>query len=614
MAPNPDNPHEEELMVGRMDSRLAGRLLRYALPYKSWITLAVLMVLLVVLLDLGGVLIIKKVLDGPFSAPSSMIENGQATSDLYLWSAVYGVIVVVFCVVRYVQGVLMAIIGQNVMRDVRTQLFRHLQRMSLSFYDGNPVGRLVTRVANDVEALNQLFSAGVVTLLADLVLLSTITFMLFYFSPQLALVTLSVLPFLLLVTFVFRYFARKFYREQRAHLSHLNAFTHESIQGMNLIQLYVREKDNHARYEGINRKYLGTFLKTVLCYSVYYPVLEIFMAGALVAILVRSGYLMQDPVDPLTVGSFVIFWQFLDRFAAPIRDMAERYNVLQAAMAAAERIFAILDTPENVPDSDGAVSPADLGGEIEYQNVSFSYNEEDYALRDFSYQVRPGETVAIVGATGAGKTSLTNLLTRFYDPQEGRILVDGKDIRDLNKRAYRRHLAVVLQDPFIFSRSILENIRLGNAAISEEQAIQAAHRVHADGFIQKLENGYHTQLNERGTMLSVGERQLLSFARALAHQPRILVLDEATAHVDTETEKLIQKAVEELLADRTSIVVAHRLSTIQKADRIIVLHKGTLRETGTHQELLAQKGIYYRLYQLQFLGDGRDSSAPSGAA
>ena len=610
MPPQSGAPHEEELFVGRMDAGLAKRLLSYALPYKWRIATAVSLVLLVVLLDLAGVFIVMKVLDGPFSAPTSMIENGEPTRELYVWAGVYVAVIIAFCVARYTQGILMAIIGQNVMRDVRTQLYRHLQKMSLSFYDANSVGRIVTRVANDVEALNQLFSAGVVTLLADIVLLSTITLALFVINWQLATVTMAIVPFLLLVTFVFRFFARKFYREGRAHLSHLNSFTHESIQGIDIIQLYLREKDTRERYVGINGKYLQTFLKTVFCYSVYYPVLEILMAVGLVAILIRSGHLMQEG---LTFATFYGFWRFLDRFSAPIRDMAERYNVLQAAMAAAERIFSILDTPERIADSNKATAPETLRGEIEYQNVSFSYNDEDFALKDFSYHVQPGETVAVVGATGAGKTSLTNLLARFYDPQSGRILVDGTDIREYQKRSYRLHLAVVLQDPFIFSRTNLENIRLGNPAITEEAAVEAARRVHAHNFINKLPDGYHTQLNERGTMLSVGERQLLSFARALAHDPRILVLDEATAHVDTETENLIQKAVDELLANRTSIVVAHRLSTIQKADRIVVLHKGVLRETGSHQELLAQKGIYHRLYQLQFLGDATDAPASSGA-
>jgi ATP-binding cassette subfamily B protein len=607
-----ESPHEEELAVGRMDAGLAMRLLSYALPYRRYIVIAVSLVLLVVLLDLAGVFIVMRVLDGPLHAPTSMIESGQPKRELFIWAGVYVGVILTFCVARYAQGILMAFIGQNVMRDVRTELYRHLQNMSLSFYDSNSVGRIVTRVANDVEALNQLFSAGVVTLLADIVLLSTITLALFYIEPNLALVTMAIVPFLLVVTFIFRYFARKFYREGRAHLSHLNSFTHESIQGIDIIQLYVREKDTRERYTGINGKYLITFLKTVLCYSLYYPALEILMAVALVFILIRSGHLMQ--AGGLTFGTFYLFWRFLERFSAPIRDMAERYNVLQSAMAAAERIFKILDTPERVPDMDKARAPETLRGEIEYDRVSFSYNDEDYALRDFSYHVKPGETVAVVGATGAGKTSLTNLLARFYDPQDGRILVDGTDIREYQKRSYRQHLAVVLQDPFVFSRSILENIRLGNPAISDEAAMEAARRVHADGFISKLPNGYHTELNERGTMLSVGERQLLSFARALAHDPRILVLDEATAHVDTETENLIKKAVDELLANRTSIVVAHRLSTIQKADRIVVLHKGELRESGSHQELLGKKGIYYRLYQLQFLGDASDASAASGVA
>ncbi len=609
-------PHDEESHVGRMDSQLAARLLRYALPYKGWITLTVLLVLLVPILDLAGTIIVKQAIDGPLkdaielrgSTDGDGADGGDGASaevsataldQLLRWAGLYFVVMLVFIVLRYAQGLLMARIGQRVMRDVRTEIFRHLQRMPLSFYDRNPVGRLVTRLTNDVEALNQLFTSGVVTLLADILLLTGIAVLLVYFSLDLALVTIAVVPFLLVVTFVFRYFARKFYRQQRSQLSRLNAFTHESIQGIDVIHLFTREGDTARRYGALNEGYLRTFLKTVFAYSVYFPVLEVITASGLVAILWRGGYLIGT--GGIELGVFYLFWRFLERFTVPIRDMAERYNVLQSAMAAAERIFDIIDSPETIRSRPDASVPTSLAGEIAFEDLSFAYHDDDYVLRDFDVRIAPGETVAIVGATGAGKSTIISLLNRFYDPQKGRVSVDGKDIRDYDLHAYRGRLATVLQDPFIFSRSALENIRLGNPAIDAAAAREAARRVEADRFLQLLPDGYSTTLQERGVTLSMGERQLLSFALALAHDPDILVLDEATAHIDTETEKRIERALAQLLKGRTSIIIAHRLSTIQRADRILVLHMGVLREQGTHRELLAEKGIYYRLHQLQFL-------------
>ncbi len=627
MPPTPLSSQEEEKQVGRMDAQLAKRLLKYAWPYKKLLLLTLFLVLMVPLLDLAGTIIVKEALDGPLK---SIIDSGSsdgsssisgmnffqdwaqtfefeldhlssARSSLFNYCRVYLFILLMFIALRYAQGLMMATIGQKVMRDVRMQIFSHLQRMPLEFFHKNPVGALVTRLTNDVEALNQLFTSGVVTLLADIILLTGISCVLFYNSPDLALVTVSVVPVLLIATFIFRYFARKFYREQRSHLSHLNAFTQESLQGIDTIQLFTRESETRSRFRGINFNYMKAFLKTVLAYSIYFPVIEMVSATALVLIILRGGYLLGS--NGIEFGTFFLFWRFLERFLMPIRDMAERYNVLQAAMAASERIFRVLDSEESIRNRPDAKSVDNIKGEIEFDRVTFSYNSKDIVLKNFSAKVKTGESVAIVGATGAGKSTLITLLSRFYDPQEGGIKLDGTDLRDLKKQEFRSRMAVVLQDPFIFSRSILENITLGNPNISREQAIEAAKRVNAHGFIERLPDGYDTHLQERGGTLSVGERQLLSFARALSHDPDLIVLDEATAHVDTETEKLIQEALEVLLKDRTSIVIAHRLSTIQRADRILVLHKGELRESGQHQELLTEKGIYYRLYQLQFLGE-----------
>lgn len=605
MPPTPLSSREDERHVGRLDARLARRLLRYAWPYKRLLLLTLGLVLLVPVLDLTGTIIVKEVLDGPLreaiEAPAGAeLPTESARDELLRWCGIYLLVLLIFIVFRYTQGLMMATIGQKVMRDVRMQTFSHLQRMPLEFFHQNPVGALVTRLTNDVEALNQLFTSGVVTLLADIILLTGITTLLFYYSPDLALVTVSVVPILLVATFIFRYFARKFYREQRSHLSHLNSFTQESLQGIDTIQLFTREGTTRRQFSGINFQYLTAFLKTVMAYSVYFPVIELVSATALVLIIWRGGYLLGE--GTIEFGTFFLFWRFLDRFIMPIRDMAERYNVLQAAMAAAERIFRVLDSEESIRDREGARPVESIEGAIHFDDVTFSYNGKDIVLKHFDATIEPGETVAIVGATGAGKSTLIALLSRFYDPDQGAIRLDGTDLRDLRKLEFRSRMAVVLQDPFIFSRSVLENITLGNPRITREAAIEAARRVNAHGFIERLKDGYDTVLQERGGTLSVGERQLLSFARALAHDPDLIILDEATAHVDTETEKLIQEALEELLRGRTSIVIAHRLSTIQRADRILVLHKGVLREQGRHQELLARKGIYYRLYQLQFLG------------
>ncbi|HLU48847.1 MAG TPA: ABC transporter ATP-binding protein, partial [Planctomycetota bacterium] len=441
---------------------------------------------------------------------------------------------------------------------------------------------------------------GIVSFLADLLVLVGITFALIWVNLTLAAVTLCALPLLLVATFLFRAKARKYYREQRGHLSHLNAFTQESVQGMTVVQAFRREERNQAEYEAINSRYRGSFLRSVLCYAVYFPTVELVEDITLAGIILIAASQLGAVPPELTFGSFFLFWYFLGRFFQPIRDMAERYNILQSAMAAAERIFKVLDTPETVRDPESPRTMGRIEGRIEFKNVWFAYNEEQWVLRDVSFAVEPGQTVAIVGATGAGKSTLIQLLSRFYDVHRGSIEIDGVDVRSVKKSEIRRQIAVVLQDVFVFSRSIRDNLRLDNPAISDEAIEAAARVVHADRFIRRLPRGYDEVLRERGTSLSVGERQLLSFARALVHDPAILVLDEATANVDSETEALIQDALERLLAGRTSIVIAHRLSTIRRADKIIVFHKGEVREIGTHQELVERGGIYRRLYELQY--------------
>ncbi|MCZ6793282.1 MAG: ABC transporter ATP-binding protein [Planctomycetota bacterium] len=599
----------EDLIVGKaFDRQLMFRLLRYALPYRLQISLALLLILLVTLLGLVGPFLVQAAIDGPLDdsialRPSIAAEASfpeDAMRELYLLAGIFLAVSASLVCLRFFQGLMMAWIGQKVMLDLRQELFAHLLRMPFAFYDRSPVGRLVTRVTSDVEALNELFASGFVSFIADVLVLVGITLVLLLVNWQLALVTLSVVPLLLLATFIFRAKARQFYREQRGHLSHLNAYTQESIQGMSLIQVFNRQEDSRRRYQRINRKYLSAFLKSVFSYSVYFPVVEILGTGALVAVIWAAASQLSQPEPELTLGNFFLFWYFLGRFFQPIRDMAERYNVLQAAMAAAERTFKILDTPESLNDPAEPRRLERIEGRVEFQNVSFAYRDDKPVLEDVSFTVEPGETVAIVGATGAGKSTVISLMSRFYDARKGSIRIDGVDVRDYRKADLRSRIGIVLQDVFIFSRSVLENIALDTDGISREDVERASAHVNAERFISRLPGGYDEALKERGRTLSVGERQLLAFARALVHSPDILVLDEATASVDSETEALIQDALGKLLEGRTSIVIAHRLSTVRRAQRIVVLHKGRVREIGTHAELMALGGIYKRLYELQY--------------
>jgi len=594
------SPFHEDIVLGKaFDRRLMLRLLKYALPYWGGMLRVFILIVIVTVLGLLGPFLVKYAMDHPLRA--SLTGKGtpdpSAIEQLGWLAGVFVLVSVALLVLRYLQAYSMAVIGQKVMFDLRQELFEHLQRMPLAFFDGSPVGRLVTRITSDIEALNELFASGVVTFFADVMVLIGITVALIWVDLRLALVTLAVLPFLLLVTFIFRTKAREFYREQRGHLAHLNAFTQESIQGMSIIQLFQRESKNLDQYKEINGAYLNAFQKTVLAYSLYFPAVEILSNLALIGILWQGAIRIGS--GNLSLGGFYLFWYFLGRFFQPIRDMAERYNVLQSAMASAERIFKVLDTPEGLPVVRSVITPAARPA-VEFKHVWFAYRDEEFVLKDVSFTVEPGEMLAIVGATGAGKSTLMNLLGRYYDPQRGSIELRGVDIRQYDKRDLRRRIGIVLQDVFLFSRSVRDNIRLGNEEIPDSFVEECARIVNADEFIRRLDKGYDHVLKERGGTLSAGERQLLAFARAIAHHPELMVLDEATANVDTRTEVLIQDALEKLFQRRTSMVIAHRLSTVRRANRIIVLHKGEIREEGTHAELLKKEGIYSRLYQLQY--------------
>jgi ATP-binding cassette subfamily B protein len=500
------------------------------------------------------------------------------------------------------------------MYDLRREIFARLQRLEIAFYDRNPVGRLMTRVTSDVEVLNELFSSGVVTVFGDIFTLVLIVIAMMLMDWQLALVTLAVMPFVFLAAAIFRSRIRSAYRDIRVRLARINAFLQEHLSGMAVIQLFGREKDTSERFAGIDRDYLEAHLRSITYYALFFPIIELLTAISLATILVYGGGRLLD--DAVTVGVIAAFLQYARRFFRPIQDLSEKYNMLQGAMASSERIFKLLDTPEAVTtQAAGRPVPADARGRIEFRDVWFAYRRReaddawDWVLRGISFVAEPGERIAIVGHTGAGKTSLISLLMRFYEPQKGEILFDGVPIRQIDAASLRQRMGLVLQDVFLFSRDVETNIRLGNTQIDRAVVRAAAERVGAAPFIDRLAAGYEQPVGERGTAISVGERQLLSFARALAFNPLVLILDEATSSVDSALEERIETALETLMHGRTALVIAHRLSTVQNADRILVLHHGEIVEQGSHQELLRRDGLYAQLYELQFADAGAAASA-----
>jgi len=584
------NYHEEEILGKAYDSRLMKRLLRYLKPYKFYVVLAI--VLAIAGAALGAV--------RPRLTPiivDNYIKNGDEHGLTLMALVLFGLMLVQGAT-QYALTYLTEWIGQRTIFDLRMQVFEHLQELSLKFFDKNPVGRLVTRVTNDVEVLNEMFSSGVVMVFADVFTIIWILYFMFSLHWQLALVTLSVLPILAYGTFLFRKKVRETYRQIRIQVARMNAYMNEHITGMNTVQIFGREKKSFESFDKINAAHRDANIKSIFYYAVFYPSVDLISAIAVALIIWYGGSGVLS--NYLTLGILISFMQYTEMFFRPIRDLSEKYNIMQTAMASSERLFKLLDDKTFVKNPDEPVLLSTARGDIEFRNVWFAYNGEDYILKNISFQINAGETVAFVGATGAGKSSIINILSRFYEINKGQILIDGIDIRTVDKRELRRHIGVVMQDVFLFSGDIKTNIGLGDDSIRLERIKAAAQIVGADRFIEQLPNGYDEEVKERGATLSVGQKQLLAFARALAYNPKILVLDEATSSVDTETEMLIQNAIRELLRGRTSIVIAHRLSTIQNADKIIVLHHGEIREIGTHQELLALGGIYYKLYQLQY--------------
>lgn len=581
---------EDEILGKAYDSKLMKRLLVYIKPYKMYVIAAILFNILVAALGPLRPYLSKVAID-------DYIMHKDYNGLLLIVGILFASLIIQ-AVVQYYLTYFTELMGQKIIYDIRIQLFSHVQKLALKYFDKTPVGRTVTRVTNDVDALNEMFSSGVITVFSDIFMLVFIFIFMFSMSWPLTLVTLAVIPFLFYATFLFRRKVREQYRNVRTHLARLNSYMQEHVTGMNVVQMFAKEKKELEKFSSINDDFKNANIRSVFYYAIFFPFVELLSAVSIsLVIWYASGEIINGLI---TFGVLTAFLQYIEMFWRPVRDLSEKYDILQRAMAASERIFNLLDDNTMIKNPDTPVILQKVRGEIEFNNVWFAYNPGEYVLKNVSFKINPGETIAIVGATGAGKTSIVNILTRFYDIEKGSITLDGIDIRNLNKRDLRKHISMVLQDVFLFSGTIKSNISLGNSDISDQQIYEAAKTVGADKFILNLPNKFDEEVKEKGATLSVGQRQLISFARALAYNPQILILDEATSSVDTETEQLIQNAIEKLLVGRTSIVIAHRLSTIQNADKILVMHKGELKETGNHQELLAKRGIYYRLYELQY--------------
>ena len=633
---------QDDDVIGKAyDGRLMRRLLTYLYPYKWAAFISIGAILIKAVCDVLGPYLTEVAIDHYMTAHPT-----QRTEFVARWlstnpyrgiaqiAVIYLGLLLLSFLLEFIQTYLMQWTGQKIMFDLRRQIFGHLQRMHVGFYDRNPVGRLVTRLTSDVDALNEMFTSGVFAIFEDIFVLAGIVFVMLRMKWWLALLAFSVLPLILLATRIFRKYVRDSYRRIRTAIARINSYTQEHISGMSLIQLFNRQRRAFTDFEAVNKTHLVAFKDSILAYALYYPVVEILSSAAIAMVIWFGGRgVLRGAV---TIGVLVAFIQYAQRFFRPIQDLSEKYNILQAAMAASERVFKLIDTQPEI------VSPArpketDNSGSIEFVNVWFTYQRLDdemkaliaratpdelagmanieWILRGVSFRITPDQTAAIVGHTGAGKSTIISLMMRFYDIQHGSVLVDGVDVRQHDLEKLRQHFGVVLQDPVLFSGTIESNIRMGTEAITDEEMRRAAEQVNIHDFITSLPGGYLEPMRERGNSLSTGQKQLINFARALAHNPRILILDEATSSVDTDTEMRVRLALERMIEGRTSVVIAHRLSTVQRADVILVMHKGQLREMGSHQELLARRGIYWKLYQLQYkdqeLGMGASGLAPS---
>jgi len=592
MSEGNNNPFAEtELDAKAYDSRLMRRLLKYAARYWHFFLAAVILLFASTIVDLARPYLIGITIDNFIKKADVRALN---TMGIY-----FVILIASGFIFNLLQIYVLSFAGQSIIYNIRQQIFTHLQKLPLAYFDRNPIGRLVTRVTNDTETLNDMYTNVLVTLLKDFsILIGTLIIML-NLSIRLTLITLTVMPVVIVVTIIFRRKIRKVYRNVRTALAKINSAISENISGMRIIQLFNREKENFIKFDETGREYYKAAMNEIVTFGLFRPIIEL-LSSLVISLLIWFGG-VNVLEGTLQFGTLYAFINYVTLLFHPINDLAEKYNIMQSSMAASERIFMLLDEPEEEDEGTLVLDMKTAEGDIEFKNVWFAYNENDWVLSDVSFKVPAGSTVAIVGATGAGKTSIINLLSRLYEIQKGEILINGINIKNFTKDSLRRCIGVVLQDVFLFSGKLRDNIRLNESSISDEKVEEAARYVNADGFIKKLRSGYDEEVMERGSTFSSGQRQLLAFARALAFDPAILVLDEATSNIDTDTELLIQDALAKLTKNRTTIVIAHRLSTIQHADNIIVLHKGKVKETGNHQELLAKKGLYYSLYQLQYL-------------
>ena len=582
---------EEEEDLGKIyDSVLMRRLIAYLRPYAFEVTLIVLLTLISTAIRLVSPYLTKIAIDD-YIVPKQL--EGFRVIAFYLLF-----LLAVEFLFSYLETYRLQMMGQRIMRDFRMQIFTHLQRVDMNFFDQNPVGRLMTRVMGDVSALNELYTHGIITIVANLLSIGGIMFMMLWINWQLALVTFVVLPIILVMTTVYQIYSRRAFRDQRKFRAQINAFLQESIVGMTTMQLFTREHRSFEKFGEHNLKYLNSSIRSVFYFSVFFPMIEITGSLATAVIIwYGGGQIIQNT---LSFGALVAFLQYAQRLFWPIRELSEKYTIFQRAMASSERVFDLLDTQPIIKDSAYPKQLQTVNSSIEFQNVSFAYREDDYVLNDVSFRIEPGEKVAIVGATGSGKTTLINLLCRFYDIEKGQILIDGLDIQQMKLDSLRKRIGIVQQDIFLFTGTIESNINLSNTSIQPDQVVAASKEVYLDPFVQNMPNGYGSEVKEGGSGLSVGQKQLVAFARALAFDPDILILDEATSSVDTETEYLIQDALSRLMSNRTFIAIAHRLSTIQNVDKILVMHRGRVHEMGSHNQLLQKRGLYYRLYQLQY--------------
>jgi ATP-binding cassette, subfamily B, multidrug efflux pump len=631
--------HDEDVLGKAYDSRLMKRLLRYLRPYQWQVIVALIAIILKAAADVLGPYLTKVAIDKYLAHRTeshSLLDrflSSQPLVGIAQISAIYIGLLLISFLLEFTETYIMQWVGQKVMFDLRAQIFRHLQQLHVSFFDRNPVGRLVTRVTSDVDALNEMFTAGVVSIFEDIFVLAGILAIMLNMSWRLALITFAVLPLIFYATTLFRKAVRESYRRIRIAIAKINSYLQEHVTGIVVLQLFNREQKSYERFEEINRTHMDAYKDAILAHAIYYPVVEVLSAIAIACVVWFGGN--QVLRNAVSLGVLVAFMQYAQRFFRPIQDLSDKYNILQSAMASSERVFKLLDTQVEIVSPPTPQLP-DGPGRIEFDHVWFAYrtlaqaaeeaarkgeklktaaaavhedDEFDWVLRDVSFTIDPGDTVAFVGHTGAGKTTISSLLLRFYDVQKGAIRIDGVDIREMDLAQLRRRYGVVLQDPFLFSGTVADNIRLGSHWIQDSAIENAAEQVNVADFIRSLPGGFGEEVKERGSTLSTGQKQLISFARALAHNPKILILDEATSSVDTETEFRVRDALTRLVEGRTSIMIAHRLSTVQRANKIIVMHKGKVREIGSHQQLLANRGIYWKLYQLQY--KDQELSAPA---